>query len=199
MTLKNILLDRDGTIIKDMHYLRDPGKIILIPGAVKAMREIKDSGLNIFVVSNQSGISRGYLSEEDYHRVQERLISMLRKDGIEISDSLFCPHLPGEQCGCRKPGSGMWETLSEKYGLVPEESIIIGDKSSDIHFGENCGFRASVLVLTGHGREHLAKLGIRRQDSEWFEPEQEGPHPSAVAPDLYSAWLWIRQRFCDVF
>jgi D-glycero-D-manno-heptose 1,7-bisphosphate phosphatase len=199
LTLKNILLDRDGTIIEDMHYLRDPEKIIPIPGAVKAMQEMNGSGLNIFVVTNQSGIGRGYLSENDYQRVQQRLISMLREDDIQISGSLFCPHIPGEQCRCRKPGPGMWEILSESFGLSPEESIIIGDKSSDIHFGRNCGLIASVLVLTGHGLEHLAKLGIRKESGEWFEPEQEDLHPSAIALDLYSAWLWIRQRFSNVF
>lgn len=198
LTLKNIFLDRDGTIIEDMHYLSDPDRIIFIPGAIKAMREMKDSGLDIFLVTNQSGIGRRYFTEEDYHRVQDRLIRILRDNDVEISDFAFCPHIPGDNCDCRKPGPGMWKLLSEKYGLSPEESIIIGDKKSDIAFGHNCGFPASVLILTGHGLQHLEKLGIKKRTGEWFEPGRQTSHPSAVAVDIYSAWNWIKQRFADV-
>jgi D-glycero-D-manno-heptose 1,7-bisphosphate phosphatase len=198
LMIRNIFLDRDGTIIQDMHYLSDPAKIVFIPGAVQAMLEMKHSGLDIFVVSNQSGIGRGLFSEEQYHLVQKKIVNMLKDKGVEISDSLFCPHTPQDKCGCRKPNTGMWDYLTGKHTLSPEQSIIIGDKKSDIIFGFNCGFQAAVLTLTGHGEQSLKDLGIRKRPQEWFEPEPRKSFPSAVARDVYSAWNWIRQRFINV-
>jgi len=198
LVIKNIFLDRDGTIIRDLHYLSDPEKISFIPGAVQAMREMKEFGLNIFLVTNQSGIGRKYFSEKDCLRVQDRLASLLRNNGISISEFLFCPHSPEDGCKCRKPAPGMWIRLSEKYGLSPDESIIIGDKKSDIYFGRNCGFRASVLTLTGHGLKEMKDLGIEEAVGEWFEPDPQSIGPTAVAGDIYSAWNWIKQRFFDV-
>lgn len=197
MKISNIFLDRDGTIIQDTHYLCDPDKIVFIPGAIEAMREMNQSGLNIFLVTNQSGIGRGFLSSEQYHLVQERLASMLCHQGIELTDSLFCPHKPGDKCSCRKPDPGMWTRLSETHGLSPEESVIVGDKESDILFGYNCGFKATILTLTGYGVKSLRDLGIKQKQGPWFEPGSQMPYPTAVARDIYSAWNWIKQRLID--
>ncbi len=197
MTIKNIFLDRDGTIIQDMHYLCDPEKIILIPGALEAMRQMKGLGLDIFLVTNQSGIGRNYFSEKEYHRVQDRLELMLQENGITITDSLFCPHKPEDKCHCRKPAPGMWDEISEKHGLLPEESLIIGDKESDIVFGCNCRFKATVLTLTGHGRQNLKYFGIEIVPGAWFETGMKPACPTAVAENIFAAWDWIRQRFID--
>ncbi len=198
MAIKNIFLDRDGTIIRDMHYLSDPEKIEFIAGAVEAMREMKELDLRIFLVTNQSGIGRKYLTEEEYHQVQDRVGGMLADEGIEISASMYCPHKPEDKCACRKPATGMWNELSEIYGLSAGETIIIGDKSSDIFFGHNCGFRASVLTLTGHGLKNMKELGITERSGEWFEPGRQPAGPTVVARDINSAWSWIKQRFFDV-
>lgn len=194
-SIRNILLDRDGTIIQDMHYLKDPDKISFIPGAVQAMQEMGRHNLDIFLVTNQSGIGRKLFTKDEYHLVQDRLLYMLGKAGVEIKDSLFCPHTPESGCLCRKPGPGMWDQLSEKYSLRPEHSIVIGDKKSDVLLGLSCGFRASILVLTGHGPGEQKDLGISTGPGAWFEPAGSTGAPSVVAKDLYSAWTWIRQRF----
>ena len=197
MAIKNVFLDRDGTIIQDMHYLSNPEQIVFIPGAIAAMREMKESGLDIFLVTNQSGIGRGYFTLDDHRLVQDRLCQMLTDKGIRISDSLFCPHKPDDKCGCRKPETGMWDMISARHGLRAEESVIIGDKLSDIAFGRNCGFKASVLTLTGHGLKSMEMLGLTERPLEWSEPEPRPDRPTALALDIHSAWTWVRQRLIN--
>ncbi|MFN2268496.1 MAG: D-glycero-alpha-D-manno-heptose-1,7-bisphosphate 7-phosphatase [Desulfonatronovibrio sp.] len=199
MSIKNIFLDRDGTIIQDMHYLKDPEKIRLIPDAVQAMKEMSQQGRKIFIVTNQSGIGRKYFSDQEYFQVEKTLDKMLTDQGVKIQDSAFCPHLPKDQCSCRKPGTGMWKQLCAKHGLIPEQSIMVGDKKSDLDFGANCGFYASILVLTGKGRKTLAELGITEQESQWFEPRIEFPVPLIAAPNLLSAWQWIKNEATNAF
>ncbi len=195
LSIKNIFLDRDGVIIKDMNYLSDPEKIAFIPGAVETMRLMQEFGISIFVVTNQSGIGRKYFTEHSYYRVENRLTCILKQNGIVLSGTAFCPHRPDEMCCCRKPASGMWHKLSEHHSLEASQSIIIGDKQSDIEFGINCGFKASVLVLTGHGKKYLKNMEIIQKPDKWFEPEPKPSGPSAVARDISAAWSWIEQRF----
>ncbi|RQD58434.1 MAG: HAD-IIIA family hydrolase [Desulfonatronovibrio sp. MSAO_Bac4] len=199
MSIENIFLDRDGTIIQDMHYLKDPEKISLIPEAVQAMKEMSQQDRKIFIVTNQSGIGRKYFSNQDYFLIEKTLDKMLTDQGIKIQDSIFCPHQPEEQCSCRKPQTGMWEQLFAKHSLSSEYSIMVGDKKSDLDFGANCGFYASILVLTGKGRKTLAQLEIDENDSDWFEPQIEFPVSLIAAQNLLSAWQWIKKEAHDAF
>ncbi|MFO7727693.1 MAG: HAD family hydrolase, partial [Desulfonatronovibrio sp.] len=198
LNIINIFLDRDGTIIQDMHYLHDPDQIKLIPGAAQAMKEMNELGLKIFLASNQSGIGRKYFTEEQYHLVQEKLLSMLTEKKIRIEDCAFCPHSPDNHCNCRKPAPGMWRKLSAEHGLSPAQTVMIGDKKADILFARNSGFAACALVLTGQGLQNMLKLGIDGDPAPWFEPEPHPMKPSVVARDINSAWNWIKQRFIDV-
>ncbi len=198
MNIENILLDRDGTIIKDKHYLSSPEDIELLPHSLEVLQAMNAAGLNLFLVTNQSGIGRGYFSLRDYHLVHEQLLMLLEENGVRIKDSAFCQHSPDASCSCRKPGPGMWEELSDRHGLDPGATVIIGDKLSDILMGHECGLTASILVCTGKGTQTLHSLGLDLDGKEWIEPQSAAKTsvvPSAAAKNLNGAWKWLTHRF----
>jgi D-glycero-D-manno-heptose 1,7-bisphosphate phosphatase len=158
--IHTILLDRDGTLIEERHYLRDPEQVVLVPGAAEPMRRLAELGCRFFLASNQSGIGRGLLTTDDYLAVHARLEGLLQSEGITLTGAAFCPHGPAEGCPCRKPLTGMWTELSARFGLHPESTVMIGDKAADIAFGRAIGCAETVLVLTGHGRDEAIKLGL---------------------------------------
>lgn len=194
------LLDRDGTIIVDKHYLSDPAGVELLPGAVAGLRGLTMAGLRLFVVTNQSGIGRGYFSEADYRACHAALEKLLRDENIALSGSAFCPHAPEEACACRKPSPGMWQSLAASYGLVPARTVMVGDKAEDILFGRRAGFAAAVLVLTGKGRDTAEKLRLPlpgpddpfRALEQSFAAPGDDRLPHAVAHDLSGAAAYIR-------
>ena len=160
MKLSAIFFDRDGTVIFDKHYLKDPAGVELIPGVAAALLKLAEHGIDAFLVSNQSGIGRGFFTAADLDACQFRLNELLRKKGVHFKDTCFCPHSPEDNCACRKPSIGMWQRLCEKYELDPAKCVMIGDKEEDLIFGKNCGMPISVLVLTGKGMKTAAKLGL---------------------------------------
>ena len=159
-TITTILLDRDGTLIEEEHYLSDPALVRLIPGIATPWKTLAGRGCRFFLATNQSGIGRGLFSREDYEKVHARLLELLRDHGMNLSGAALCPHAPVENCSCRKPGTGLWEELAGKYGLWPEQTAMAGDKAADIRFGLAAGFAETALVLSGHGREEALKLGL---------------------------------------
>ena len=198
MNILNVLLDRDGTIIKDKHYLSSPADIEFLPHSLKVLQAMNAAGLNLFLVTNQSGIGRGYFSLRDYHLVHEQLLLLLEANGIRVKDSAFCPHSPDARCSCRKPGPGMWAELSKRHGLDPGVTVIIGDKLSDVLMGHECGLAAAILVGTGKGAQTLRNLGLDLDGKEWIEPKPASKAksmPSAAAKDLNGAWKWLVHHF----
>ncbi len=197
MDIKNIFLDRDGTIIEDRHYLSSPDQIVFLPGVVQTLQAMQAEGCRLFLVTNQSGIGRGYFSMADYQLVHQALLEMLAEQNVFMKDCSFCPHAPEADCSCRKPGTGMWETISLRHALQANQSIMLGDKQEDISFGRNCGFAASILLGTGKGEKSMAGLGIPPLPAGWMEPEAPDlpGMPAAVAMDLPSAWQWLQQRY----
>lgn len=193
MRIRNILLDRDGTIIQDRHYLKDPDQVELIPGAALALKRLTDQGCRLFVVTNQSGIARGLLTVDDHKAIQRRLHEILAGYQVELTRDIMCPHLPASGCSCRKPSPGMWTALHDEYGLDPRESVIIGDKTSDILFGFNSGLKASILVLTGHGQAEAQSLGLDTSFKGLYQllPSPGGVRPHVLARDLAAAEAWI--------
>ncbi|MCZ0963690.1 D-glycero-alpha-D-manno-heptose-1,7-bisphosphate 7-phosphatase [Paracoccus benzoatiresistens] len=160
-TVPCLFLDRDGTIIVERNYLSDPDLVTLEVGAVEGLRRFHDAGFRLIVVSNQSGIGRGYFTEAQLAAVNERLESLLIAEGIEIASWHHCPHRSGDSCICRKPRTGM---LDEAAKLLPpgagvdwERSIMVGDKASDINAGLARGCRAA-LVLTGQGAGDVGEM-----------------------------------------
>lgn len=155
-----VLFDRDGTLIVDRHYLGDPAGVELIPGTGEGLAALRSHGVRSFVISNQSGIGRGYFPESGWHACEARLGELLEPFGAVLDDERFCPHAPEEACRCRKPDTGMWESLKAEHGLNEENCAMVGDKVEDLLFGANAGLCAAVLVLTGKGEASAAKLGL---------------------------------------
>ncbi|MCH5278086.1 MAG: HAD family hydrolase [Desulfovibrionaceae bacterium] len=155
-----LFLDRDGTIIEDRHYLRDPGGVVLLPGAGEALGRLARAGVRLFLVTNQSGIGRGYFSEADFRACQSRLEELLRPWGASFAAVYMCPHGPEDHCACRKPRTGMWERARGAWNLDPARCVMVGDKPDDLLFGINAGMAAAFLARTGHGSRAAENLGL---------------------------------------
>jgi len=187
----NVLLDRDGTVVEERHYLCDPKQVRLTPGAGPALAALARAGCRLFLVTNQSGLGRGCFSQDQYQVVQDRLAEMLRPFGAVFTATAMCPHAPDAGCACRKPLPGLWEELRRCHGLLPEQTIMIGDKAADVLFAKACGLAAAVLVLTGHGRKAALDMGLPELHPEWLELPASPDRPDVLAKDLAAAGRWI--------
>jgi len=127
-----LFLDRDGVINIDKEYLYKIEDFEFVDGVFDLIKSFQDSGYIPIVVTNQSGISRGYYSQEDYMKLTEFMINQFLKEGIKIEAVYHCPHLPDDGCRCRKPRSGMFSAAKRSFGLDMKNSIMIGDKDSDM-------------------------------------------------------------------
>ncbi len=182
-------LDRDGTIIEDLGYLGDPEGIRFIPGAQEALRALQASGYRLIVVTNQAGVARGLITEEEVRRVNRRLLDLLADAGVALDGVYYCPHHPEagppeyrRACASRKPGPGMIEQARKDFALDLGRSVIIGDHSSDAGVAGHFPGMRSILVLTGHGSGQYEKVRTG-----------EAPAPDHVAADLASAVAWLLQ------
>lgn len=185
--IRDVIFDRDGTIIVDKHYLSDPDDVELLPGAPEALARLHAAGIRIHIASNQSGIGRGYFKDSDHHSVSDRLLDMLRKHGVTVHSAMYCPHAPEEACECRKPGPGMWRELQAACDVRPESTAVVGDKASDTAFGAAFGAALVVLVLTGKGRDVAVKLGLPAEMKHAEFVQDEGASKRAVAVDAAAA------------
>ena len=158
--LTALLLDRDGTLIEDKHYLADPEGVSLLPGVTNALPALARKGVRFFLVSNQSGIGRGFFPAEAAQAVNARLAELLAPYGVVFTDMLFCPHAPEEGCACRKPGTAMWETLKARWQLDPATTLMLGDKEEDLLFAARAGLALRGLVLSGKGAATAQRLGL---------------------------------------
>jgi D-glycero-D-manno-heptose 1,7-bisphosphate phosphatase len=132
-------LDRDGTIVRDRHYLGDPDGLELLPNAVAGLRRLRELGYRLVVVTNQSGVARGYFELDAVERVNERLRDLLAEQGIELDGIYVCPHGPDDGCSCRKPAPGLILTAADELGLDLGRSVTIGDREPDVGAGRNAG------------------------------------------------------------
>lgn len=155
---KYILLDRDGTIIVDKHYLSNPEEVELLPNAVEGLKRMQSLGFGLIILTNQSGIGRGYYNETDMHAVNQRMEKLLKDHGISITKIYFCPHTPEQHCNCRKPETGMIEKAMQELSFDPADSFFIGDKACDVYCGKKAGM-SSILVRTGKGAKEEKKCG----------------------------------------
>lgn len=156
MANKAFFLDRDGVIIRQVEYLKDPAEVELIPGAVEALRAIHRNGFLAVVVSNQSGIARGRFTRQDLDKVQARLYELLAAAGEKLDGFYFCPHDPHvEECRCRKPRPGMILDAARDLDIDIGQSFMIGDRPADLETGIAAGCRNSAMTRTGYG-ERLA-------------------------------------------
>ena len=145
-----VVLDRDGTVIVERHYLSDPDQVELIPGAGPSLLAMSRLGLGLLIATNQSGIGRGYFDQLTLDQVHNRLRSLLEAEGVQLDAIYFCPHLPEDSCSCRKPETGMMEQAAGQIGLDSSASFVVGDNQADIELGHRMG-ATTLLVRTGYG------------------------------------------------
>ena len=152
------LLDRDGTIIEDAHYLSDVDRVALLPGAAEAIRELAAAGVPAIVCSNQSGIARGLVSLEQFRAVRLRVATLLEAEGAALLDSFVCPHHPEftGPCACRKPGTLMFEQAAAMHGLDLSRSMFAGDKHRDVAPAARFGAAGYLVPSPETPDEHVA-------------------------------------------
>jgi len=150
LELKNpaVFLDRDGTIIDELGYLGDPDKVVLYPGVHDALINLNKAGYLLIVVTNQSGVARGYFTLEEALAVNYKMVRMLAELGVKIHGIYFCPHLPDAGCPCRKPAPGMVQKAETDFNVDLTNSWIVGDTDKDILLGPNAGIKP-LLLKTG--------------------------------------------------
>ncbi len=146
------LLDRDGTLIAERCYLANPEGVELLPGAVEGLQQMRRMGLGLIVITNQSGIAKGYFSQEQLAAIHARMLELLRQQGVELDGVYCCPHADGDGCDCRKPKTGLIEQAARQHRFRPQDGFMVGDKAIDVQCGRNVGAR-TVLVRTGYGAE----------------------------------------------
>ncbi len=162
---KCVFLDRDGTIIVEKNYLADPAGVELLPGAAEGLAKLAGLGYLLVVVSNQSGVGRGYFAAARVEAVHARLDELLAAAGAGIDKYYYCPHRPDEGCACRKPLTGMIDDALRELDISAGCSFMIGDSLCDLQLGKNAGL-TPVLVRTGYGsklknEQAVAQTGCR--------------------------------------
>lgn len=153
-----VFFDRDGTLIEERNYLSDPEQVALLPGAAEAVRRAREAGFLAVVLTNQSGVGRGYFRMEDVEAVHRRMQELLAAEGARLDAIYVCPHAPEEDCSCRKPRTGLVELAARELGIDLPRSWMIGDKAADIEMARNAGMRGA-LVLTGYGAASALEAG----------------------------------------
>lgn len=189
MRRRAVLLDRDGTICREVGYVNDISRLELLDRSAEAIRRLNEAGLQTVAVTNQSGVARGYFGEELLADVHDRLRELLAERGARLDGIYYCPHHPetGDEryrcrCHCRKPGPGMLHRARDEMGVDLASSYMVGDRYDDLLAGVAAG-ATPILVLTGYGREAWEEHG-----SSWTT------RPAHVAEDLLGAVEWILRR-----
>lgn len=181
-----VFLDRDGTINEQLGYINHISRFVLLPGVGAAIAKLNAAGVTVVVVSNQSGVARGYFPEELVYEVHLKMESLLDMDHAKLDGVYFCPHHPDAEleeyrqaCDCRKPAMGLIKQAADELGIDLSRSYIVGDRVSDIKTGRKAKL-GSVLVLTGYGRGDL----------EYILPHSD-VEPDFIAENLTQSVDWI--------
>ncbi len=181
-----VFLDRDGTINEQMGYINHIDRFVMLPGVAAAIKKLNELAIPVFVVTNQSGLARGYFPEALLDAVHEKMNRELAEAGARVDGIYICPHHPEAKeekfrinCDCRKPKTGLFDNAAKDHGIDLASSFVVGDRWSDLKAAAACGARG-VLVLTGYGRG----------DHEYIGPTQH-VQPDFVAGDLAEAVGWI--------
>lgn len=185
-----VFIDRDGAICREVGYLRDPLQLQLLPGAADAIRLFNRIGLKTIVITNQSGVARGYLNEDTLAAIHRTMSELLGQNGACLDGIYYCPHHPEGtvnryryDCDCRKPATGLLKRAALEHDLRLSGSYLIGDKLTDIECAYRAGVKA-ILVLTGYGAEEYKTMTA----SGFMQP-------AFIAADLLDAAGWIIQDF----
>lgn len=173
-----VLIDRDGTLNVDRCYLADADELELFPGAARALVRLKHLGCKLVVVTNQSGVARGFITPEQLAEVHRRLGELLDCEGAQLDRIYTCTHRDEDGCACRKPKCGLVERAARELDFDPRQAYMVGDKACDVLLGQAVG-AYTILVRTGNGRDTEADRSIQ---------------PDAVADDLAAAADLIETR-----
>jgi D-glycero-D-manno-heptose 1,7-bisphosphate phosphatase len=186
MAHKAVFLDRDGTVNEEVGYVNHVERFTLLPRVGEAIRLLNQNGLKTVVITNQSGVARGYFPESLVPLVHQKMQELLKKDGAHLDGIYYCPHHPDvgappyrQKCRCRKPEPGLIEEAVKDLDLDLRSSYMIGDRGVDIEFAHRVGAKG-ILVLTGYGKGEWEYWG-----RQWKES------PEYVAQDLFEAVRWI--------
>jgi len=175
-----VFIDRDGTINEEVGYVDSFDRFHILPGVSDAIRKLNENNIPSIVITNQSGIARGYFSFDFVNKLHDRMIAELEGHNCRVDGIYVCPHHPHEGCACRKPRPGMLLQAAKKHGISLRRSFVIGDKIIDIKMAHSVGAKG-ILVLTGYGAEEIKKLTDK--DTE--------DRPDHVAANLHAAVDWI--------
>ncbi len=165
-----VFVDRDGTLNPDLHYLADAARLEVYAGVAEGIRLLRAHGYLIVCVTNQSGIERGFYTEEEVGRIHARLNEILGRDGARVDAFYFCPHAPEAGCDCRKPGIALFERAQRDLGLYLPASAIVGDRSLDIEAGSRLGLFTALVPSRGHEREIARELEDRHLAADVVAP-----------------------------
>jgi D-glycero-D-manno-heptose 1,7-bisphosphate phosphatase len=181
-----VFVDRDGVLSEEVGYLGDRDHVRLIPHSAEAVKLVNQSGLKIIAITNQSGVARGYFSEEMLGQIHGKMEQLLKDQGAFLDGIYYCPHHPEGTveayrmvCDCRKPAAGLLIQAAQEHSIDVSSSYLIGDKRTDIECAHRAGARG-ILVLTGYGRDELGKIN-----------SAASAQPAYVAADLLDAVQWI--------
>jgi D-glycero-D-manno-heptose 1,7-bisphosphate phosphatase len=171
------LLDRDGTVVIDKIYLSDPAGLEFAPGVIEGLRLMRDAGLRFIMITNQSGIARGYFDGETLAEIHRRLREMLAAEGIDLEAIYYCPHGPSDACRCRKPEPGLVLEAMTDFGFSPAEAVLIGDSEADMGAAKATGV-TGIRVAPPNAGETAAPGAARdfsvaaRRAIDHFESQQ---------------------------
>jgi histidinol-phosphate phosphatase family protein len=176
-----VFLDRDGTLIEERDYLSDPDGVVPLARSSEGLVSLQNAGFKLFVVSNQSGVGRGYFSMEDVERVNARMVSLFATHGVRFERIYVAPEAPGQASRGRKPSPQFLFDARDEFGVELGESYIVGDKWIDLECGWNAGLKGCILVRTGYGRKTEEERG-------------EQLKRAVVVDDLAAAAEWILKQ-----
>ncbi|MBA7600067.1 Histidine biosynthesis bifunctional protein HisB [subsurface metagenome] len=168
--IKAIILDRDGTLIEDKDYAYKIEDFELLPGVIEGLKILQKNFL-LFIVTNQSGIGKGYYTDREFHKFNDYLIGILKENQIRIERTFYCPHVKEDNCECKKPKIKYIKEIVDGWNVDINKSWVIGDHPSDILFGINAGPK-TVYLISGHGKKHF------------HESEVEGIKPTMTSSNF---------------
>ena len=185
MMPKAIFIDRDGVINKDpggwtkYDYVTDWKEFFFIPGALEALRILKESGIRVVVISNQAGVNKGYFSREELDTVNKKMVDEIEKEGGRLEEVYYCVHTDEENCDCRKPKTALIDKAAKKYAIELKKTFFLGDTRLDVAAGKKAGAK-TILLLSGKTTREEAK--------SWEEK------PDYIFGDLLDAVKWITKK-----
>ena len=174
---KAVFIDRDGTINKNVEYLDNPNEFQMYPGVAEGIKTLKDSGFKIIVITNQSGIARGFFTEDTLIQIHDRMKQELSEKGATIDAIYYCPHHPNDNCSCRKPKTYLFEKAIKDFDIDTSQSFVIGDRMLDVEAGNKIGCKT---ILIPERKEQVKK-----------EMEESEIEPDFIGNNFESGVEWI--------